>query len=98
MKITKTTFKTFLKKNAGSILIQKKRSFDGMVDGCVESDVKGFHPVVETTDHAEHTFGISGAWLVGHGGDRFLHFEADGLVGIEVYNCCGSFVLAIKKA
>lgn len=95
MKATRATIKAFVKKNAGKILISVRRSFDGMVDGCVESDDKGFHPA-QKADHSEHTYGIAGAWFVGGGRDYITPFEKDGLRGFEVYNSCGSFSIAVR--
>ena len=95
-KITKATLKSFVKKNAGSLYIKKKRSFDGVVDGCIIIR-EGFSPVVSTQNNREHTLEITGAWLVNGSRDYFNAYQDDNFVGIEVYNCCGNFIIAIKK-
>lgn len=94
-KTTKTTFKSFIKKNRANLLIRVDSKFDGMSD-MVERVKDDFGPIVETEAHLEHTLGIQGLWLVLGGGDRFRPYEKDGFVGIEVYNCCGSCVIAIR--
>lgn len=97
MKITKTTFKTFIKKNAEKLLIENQSTFDGM-DDCVRACEGGFRPAVRTERNVDNTFGIEGAWLVGGGRDYFEAFEDAVRVGIRVFNCCGSFVIATPKA
>lgn len=95
MKATKSTLKSFIRKNTGNIYINIKSSFDGMIDGCAYYN-DGFTKAVETKDFNENTLGINGVWLVG--GSR-NHFEAynDGIYsGYRAFNCCGSFILATK--
>lgn len=122
-KITKTTFKSFIKKNAGKLFVQTKSYFDGMVDGCeyVPSKDRHFVPLekdsVRESDYQygleqgrtreeveEHffnnknTLGYKGIWLVNGSRDHFNAFDDGEFEGIEVYNCCGSFVIATPKA
>jgi len=94
MKITKATFKKFLKQP--NLLISQRSTFDGMVDGVMPSSDKSFKPI-EPDGHVENTLGIKGVWLVGGGRDFFTHYEKDGIIGIEVYNCCGSFIVGVRK-
>lgn len=96
-KITKATLKSFIKKNAGKLLIQQKSKFDGMYDCVMESNDKAFYPVQRREGMEEHTLGISGLWLVGSARNSFYHYEDDRYVGIEVWNCCGSSILAVEK-
>lgn len=72
------------------------KSFDGMTD-CVERCDTGYSAAKPTHTSAENTLGIAGVWLVGSSRDRITRFEDDTLVGINVYNCCGSFSVAVKK-
>lgn len=97
-KITLATVKSFIKKNKESLLINVKSRFDGMTDG-VEQVEGGFVKAVETTNHSENTLGIAGAWFVGQSRDYFRFFENIGgdMIGIDVSNSCGRFVIAIKK-
>lgn len=122
-KITKATFKSFIKKNSNNLYIQCVSSFDGMQD-CVthiKSGDRVFKPLQKTTidecryDNAkrdydmsreqlqdrvfncENTLGFVGIWLVGNSRDRFTHYEDNHFIGIAVYNCCGSFIIAIPK-
>lgn len=103
-KITKATVKSFVKKNFDNLYINVTSSFDGMIDGCrsqhdgftkVKSSVKLF-TVFSSNDCNEHTLGIAGAWFVGQSRDYFRPYNENGFTGIEVYNCCGKFVLAVK--
>jgi hypothetical protein len=97
-KITKATLKSFVKKNRENLLINVKSSFNGMSD-CVESTGDhGFHPAV-AADNAcpEHNMGIQGVWMVGGSGNYFTAYDKNGIVGIECYNCCGTFTVGIRK-
>lgn len=98
MKPTMATLKSFIRKNPGQLYIKKKSSFDGMTD-CVEFDRSAaFVPAVAPERTHPENLGIAGAWCVGQSRDYIREFNADGFRGFEVYNCCGSFVLAVKAA
>lgn len=93
-KITKTTFKSFLRKNAGNLYILRKSSFSGMTD-CVEQlENSGFAPCEATERFIENSFGISGLWLVNGGGDYFTEYNSGQFSGFEVSNCCGNAIIA----
>jgi len=96
MKTTKATIKSFIKKNEGNLLINVRSSFDGMTDMC-EPQTDGFHKAVKTTDFLDKSLGIAGAWFVGSSRDYFTPYNENGLIGYEVTNCCGTFILAIKS-
>lgn len=97
-RITKTTFKSFIRKNADRLFIRNLSDFDPMVDGVRQCDDSGFRSV--TIDAAKagnsHTLGIAGVWLVGQSRDYFNSYSNDGFDGIEVYNSCGNFILAVQ--
>jgi len=111
-KITKANFKKFVKmwRDTGKLLIRTESKFNGMTDG-VESVNDTFsvalnatrwnwnaNPPVEewTGEDCSYTLGIAGIWLVGGGRDSFsLHCE-NGIIGIHVYNSCGSFTVGVK--
>ena len=105
-KITKATIKSFIRKNIDNIYIQVNTKFNGMTDGVEAIDNNGFYQAKDAdhyarekaADHKDYTMGIPGAWFVGQGNDRFQAYENDNFIGYEVYNCCGNFNLAIKKA
>lgn len=40
--------------------------------------------------------GIKGAWFVLRGRDYFERIGDQGFTGFHVYNCCGSFDIAIR--
>ena len=93
-KITKATIKSFIKKNEGKLFIKKLSSFDGMQD-CVMPDNDSFSQVQKTRFHIPHTLGIKKAWFVG--GEHYTEYKDDTFAGYKVYNCCGSFILAVIK-
>jgi hypothetical protein len=93
-KITRATFKSFIRKNS-NLFINVKSRFDGMIDGCASVNTS-FLRAIREENHLENTLGINGLWLVG-GNDRFSHYEDDKFIGIEYYNCCGNGVIAIAK-
>lgn len=121
-KITKSTFKSFLKKNEGKLFIQHESSFDGMSDMVefVPSAKRKFIPLEkktlsdmdyriaeergtsrerldDCTFNSPNTLGYNGVWLVDSSRNWFKHYEDDQFQGIEVYNCCGSFIVATPK-
>ena len=95
-KITRATFKSFVKKNRENLHISCISSFNGMTDGVDYVENEQFIPVVSSTVNEHHTLGINGVWLVGQSRDLFSHYKKDGFEGIEVYNSCGSFIVAVK--
>jgi hypothetical protein len=98
-KITLATVKRFIKANRANLLISCRSSFDGMTD-CVQSTGDNSFSaarVPEGNRNHENKLGIEGAWFVFDSRDRFHHFETEELVGIDVYNCCGDFILAVRK-
>ncbi len=96
-KITRSTVKKFIRENEGNLYINVKSSFDGMTDGC-EDQKEGFVKAQPCENH-EYTLGIKGAWFVGNSRDYFTQYDNIGgdMTGIEVSNCCGRFILAIRK-
>jgi hypothetical protein len=101
-KITLSTVKSFIRKNDGKLFINVKSSFDGMTD-CCESLHDGFQPAKKSklpecfSNCIDNTLGIAGAWFVGSSRDYFREYSDQTFTGITVSNCCGHFVLAIKK-
>lgn len=95
-KITKATFKSFIKKNKEMLFISVESRFDGMSD-MVEQRKGGFKIATFDAGNNDSTLGINGAWLVGSSRDWFTAYENEDFVGINVYNCCGSFTIAILK-
>lgn len=102
-KITLATVKSFINKNRANLFINVKSSFDGMTDG-IESLHAGFVPAkadgtkaINPTDYGNNTQGIEGVWFVGDSRDYFTAFENETLIGYEVTNSCGRFIVAIAK-
>ena len=102
-KITLATVKKFVRENLDNetLFIKKKSAFDGMTDG-VEYNTKATFEKAEklesTEQNEKYKLRVAGAWFVGSSRDYFNQYEDDHFKGIEVYNCCGSFILAIKKS
>ena len=93
-KITLATVKKFIRENIENLYINKKSSFDGMVD-CVMPLDGGFKPV-EFVEVQPYNLGIDGAWFVGGSRDYFTFYKDSIFKGIEVSNSCGHFILSIK--
>ena len=93
-KITKSTFKAFLRKNPRP-LIKVGSNFDPMVD-CVMPVAGGFDVAREANYPCENNLGLAGVWLVSGSGNYFTEYAKDGLKGIRVSNCCGSFTVAVQ--
>lgn len=97
---TLATLKSFIKKNRENLLIRSISDFDPSVDGVREcKDHHIFFPVLppENTELQSYDLGICGAWFVGCSRDRISPFNEKGYVGYHIYNCCGSFDLAIRS-
>lgn len=97
-KITLATFKSFIKRESAidQLYVRCDSSFDGMVD-CV-MPVESVFKKVETLDFTnKYTLGIPSAWLVGSSRDYFTDWSDANYIGIEVYNCCGSFIVAMPR-
>jgi hypothetical protein len=93
-KITRATFKSFINKNRDKLFIRTLSNFDPMEDG-VRNVEDSFHPVMfDERGFDVNTLGILGIWLTRR--DSFNRFFKDGFTGIEVYNCCGHFIVAVK--
>lgn len=95
-KVTRATIKNFIKTNWNGLYIKSKSNFDGMVD-CVMSTNSDWKKVEQATSSLDYNLGIKGAWFVGQSRDYFTPFADDNMVGYEIYNSCGSFLLAFKK-
>lgn len=94
-KITMATIKSFIRKNEGKLLIRCLSDFDGMTD-CVQphSGPREFHPA-QPGEHS-NSLGVQGAWFVGGSRNNLSPLNENGFIGFHVYNCCGSFDLAIR--
>jgi len=68
-----------------------------MTDGVEEVQDEWKKVEVSKRNDDKYDLGISGAWFVGSSRDYFTPFADDNMVGYEVYNSCGSFLLAFKK-
>lgn len=95
-KITKATFKKFIRDNKDNLFINVTSDFDGMTD-CVQQVNQVPHKVIFKDEYNENTLGIVGVWLVGSSRDYFKAVEDEISRGIRVTNSCGSFTLSILK-
>jgi len=96
-KITRATFKSFLKNNAENLFVRVDSQFDGMQDMIDNIKDPQFKKAKASLKYVENTLGIDGVYLVGSSRDSFRHYEDSEYVGLEYYNCCGGGVVAIKK-
>jgi len=97
-KITRATIKSFIKREQknNNLYIKTKSSFSGMTD-MVEKVNDNFRQVDMVNFERVNDFDIRGLWLVGHGGDLFNNYSDDNYIGYEIYNCCGTSIIAMKK-
>lgn len=95
-RITIATVKSFIKKNIDNLMIDVRSTFNGCTDS-VEQCSKGFNKAIKTEEHIDHTQGVEGAWFVGSSRDYFKPFETETMIGYEVTNSCGRFVIAVNK-
>jgi hypothetical protein len=95
-KPTVATLKSFIAKNRANLFVQQKSFFSGMHDCVMQNEHVAFVPATATNGYNGHknTLGINGVWVVGR--DAISPFEGEGFKGYSVYNCCGSFVLAVR--
>ena len=98
-KPTMATIKSFIRKNDGKLFINVKSKFDGMIDGVSLDRNSQFSVALkpEPDRNHENCKGVQGAWFVGSSRDHLTPFDNGVFMGYEVYNCCGSFILAVKK-
>lgn len=96
-KVTLATIKSFIRKNKANLYIMYESHFDGMIDGVRYFDDTKFEKAVSTDKWLGNTLGVSGAWFVGGSRNYFSTYNKDGFFGYHVYNCCGSFTLAVKQ-
>ena len=106
-KATKATLKSFVKKNREALLVKVESRFSGMTDmvETVEDTFDPAEPVGMGTNFegeefdrtTDYNLGICGIHLVAGSRNSITCFETDELVGLNVYNCCGEFTVAIKK-
>jgi hypothetical protein len=107
-KITLATVKRFIKQHGAALQISTHSRFDGMTDGISNCADRSFHPVKApefqgkpfraAPGQPDHYLGIAGAWFVFQSRDYFSAYNEGGMVGIQVSNCCGRFVLAVTHA
>lgn len=98
-KVTLATIKRFIKANRASLHISCRSSFDGMQDCVTSTGNKSFRVAESPEAGQDHSncLGVRGAWFVFGSRDSFSTFSEDGFTGYRVYNCCGSFVLAVPQ-
>ena len=94
-KFTAASFKSFVRKNRENLFVKEESRFDGQVD-CVMSVADDFSKAVAAEYNHTNNLGIAGVWLVGGGRDYFTPISEGGFVGYSVWNCCGSFIVAVK--
>ena len=96
-KITLASLKSFARRNKNSLFYKEKSSFDGMVDCVVSSKNEWQKTELNTEKTGYYQTGIQGIYTVSQSGNIFTMYEDDNYFGIEVYNCCGCSILAVKK-
>lgn len=100
-KITLATLKSFARRNADKIYYKELSRFDGMSDMVENNDNPEWKkseiiPMNTKNSNYYYRSGILGIYTVGCR-DYFELYEDDTYFGIEVWNSCGSSILAVKK-
>jgi hypothetical protein len=98
-KVTAATIKSFVARELKNrnLWIKVRSSFDGMVDCVMPTGHTDFHPAQESILAPAHTLRIKGIWLVGESRDYFTAYGDDDFIGYEVSNCCGDFIIAMRR-
>lgn len=95
-RITKATLKAFIKKNIHNLWLEQSYSYDGRIDGISFND-KSFKRVIIDPDNLNKpNLGVPGIWIT-DSDNLFTEYCTDRFYGIEVYNCCGCFTIAIER-
>ena len=101
-KLNKNHFNNFVKKNAENLHMKVYAHFNGMVDMVENVEAPAFSKVVKVQFQEWRDVVLRAANDVSkiafRDGNSFDHYEDAEYQGIEVYNCCGKFVVAVKKA
>lgn len=96
-KATRATLKSFVNKNRDQLKIRNNSNFDGMVDCVMPSDDPAWRDATATEKNVSYTYGVEGMWLVLGGRDWIERADfGNGLEGFHVWNCCGSFDVAVR--
>jgi len=95
-RITKATFKSYVKKHKENLFINVTSKFDPMHDSCMQQ-YNGFIKATHDCKMIENSLGVNGIYLVEDSKNYFSFYEDDFFTGIKVYNCCGSFIIGVKK-
>ena len=95
-KITRATFKSFIRKAGDNLFTKQLSAFNGMVDG-VECVKDSFEKAIKVDGNLKNTLGYHDIWLVGGSRDYFTHYEDNNYIGIKYYNSCGSGIIAVEK-
>lgn len=96
-KITRATLKSFVRKFSDTLQIDVRSEFDGQIDG-LEWKKDGFRHAVRTSSFPNNTLGYKGIWLCLSSPDHYRPYMEGGMIGIEVSNCCGNFIVAVPIA
>jgi len=96
-KITLATYKRFALRHQNELYVKNLSSFNGMIDMVDKVDNPRWQKTKLSEDSRREDEFVKGAWTVGSSRDSFSLYEDDEYVGIEIYNCCGSDIVAIKK-
>lgn len=98
-RITLATVKSFMKKamETSGLFIHPKSSFNGMTDGIEQVEAK-ITKVTELNFDKKNDFGTGHLmWFVLGGRDYFQFVRRGPYYGIEVHNCCGSFLVLTEN-
>lgn len=99
-KTTLATIKAFINRELknDNLFVKPLSRFNAMVD-CVTEVEFDFYKAKQDAEKAndKYTLGINGIWFVNRSNDYFEPYNDDQFIGYKVYNCCGSFIIAMKR-
>lgn len=94
-KITKATIKSFIRKNKDEIMVLHTNRFDAYCDG-VRPVSEPFERVEFRIENGKEVPSYLSVPLdIRH--NIFKPYNKNGMIGFEVYNCCGTYVVAIPQ-
>ena len=96
-KITLATLTSFARRNKDNLFVKKESSFDGMSDMVEPLKNDWEKTTFDPEKTGYYSTGIQGVYTVGSSRDYFRIYEDSEYYGINVYNCCGNSILAVKK-
>ncbi len=96
--INRNTLKSFIKNNMEhGVYVANLSDYEEDIDSVIPNDDPEVLKVYDYNEQDQNSFGIDGIWLVSGSRNSFTRYENEKYLGIKVYNCCGNFIVFVKK-